>query len=118
MELNDLSHDEQLALVGLVEYVGVVNVSVTDEEVDEIERIVDELGFECYGKLADEADQRFPDEETFRKFLQTIERQSARELIYGTVLETALSDADTMRHADLLEWLSDVWKVPVEVESD
>lgn len=117
MELSELSHDEQLALVALVEVVVASDAAVSDEEESFVVRLAGELGDEAYYALIDEADERFPDEAELKDFLGTIQRQEARELIYGTVLEAALPDVVDQHESSLLGWLATVWHVTVQFEA-
>jgi uncharacterized tellurite resistance protein B-like protein len=116
MELADLNQNEQIALAGLLEFVVLASGHVTEDEQNEIDTIVEALGEEKYRKAVEEVDKRFSDEKAFRKFLSTIEREDARELIYGVVIEAAMADTVEGRESALLEWLSDEWKVEVTYE--
>ena len=116
MELADLNQNEQIALAGLLEFVVLASGHVTEDEQNEIDTIVEALGEEKYRKAVEEVDKRFPDEKAFRKFLSTIEREDARELIYGVVIEAAMADTVEGRESALLEWLADEWKVEVTYE--
>lgn len=116
MELGDLTHLEQLALLGLVQFIGESNRDVTEEESDSIATIVAALGEEHYRKVAAEADERFADEESLRNYLQTTGRPEARELIYGHALEVAMGDTIQASESDLLEWLAEQWDVQVRYE--
>ncbi|MEO6028784.1 MAG: hypothetical protein ABIR79_18115 [Candidatus Binatia bacterium] len=117
MELSELSHDEQLALVALVEVVVASDASVSEEEESFVVRLAGTLGDETYHALIDEADERFPDEAKLKDFLGTIQRQEARELIYGTVLEAALPDVIDQHESSLLGWLATTWDVTVQFEA-
>jgi hypothetical protein len=116
MTLQELSRDEQLALVALSVVTVVSNRMVTDTEVAELDQLAHELGDDTFQALADEAERRFTERDTLRAFLRTITRTEARELIYGTVLTEAL--ADTMPHDEthFLEWLAKEWDVAVKVD--
>jgi hypothetical protein len=116
MELADLNKDEQLALAGLLEYVVLASGHVTDDEQNEIDAIVEALGEEKYRAAVDEVDKRFPDEPALRTFLVKIERQEAREIIYGTVIEAAMTDTVEGRERTLLEWLAQEWNIEVSYE--
>jgi len=116
MELADLNQNEQIALAGLLEFVVLASGHVNDDEQNEIDAIVEALGEEKYRKAVDEVDNRFPDEKAFRKFLSTIDREDARELIYGLVTEAAMTDTVEGRESALLEWLAEEWKVKVTYE--
>jgi len=114
MELGDLTHIEQLALLGLVQFIGESNRDVTEEESDAIAEIVAVLGAEHYRKVAAEADERFADEESLRNYLQTAGRPEARELIYGHALEFAMGDTIQASESELLDWLAEQWGIEVE----
>jgi tellurite resistance protein TerB len=117
MELTDLTHDEQLALVTLIETVVASDREVSDDEAEQIERVASALGPETYRALAEEADARFRDEAGLKGFLAGIQRQEARELIYGTVLEAALPDVIDQHESSLLGWLASAWSVTVQFEA-
>ena len=68
------------------------------------------------GAAVAEVDKRFSDEQTLRKFLSTISRQEAREVIYGTVIEAAMTDTVDGRESALLDWLAGEWNVEVKYE--
>jgi hypothetical protein len=116
MELADLNQNEQLALAGLLEFVVLASGHVTEDEQNEIDSIVEALGEEKYRKAVDQVDKRFPDEQTLRSFLTGIDRQDARELIYGVVMEAAMTDTVEGRESALLEWLAEAWQVEVTYE--
>jgi hypothetical protein len=113
MELADLNQDEQIALAGLLEFVVLASGHVTEDEQQEIDVIVEALGGGKYRKAVEEVDKRFPDELAFRTFLSKVERQEAREIIYGTVMEAAMTDTVEGRESALLDWLAKEWKVEV-----
>jgi hypothetical protein len=117
MELRDLSHEERLALVALLEVVLESDRVVSDGEVADIDRVVGELGKDEYERLIPEIDRRFPTEDELKAFLPSITRQDARELIFGTVLDTAIEDAVDPRESEFLDWLSTLWNVRVELEN-
>jgi hypothetical protein len=113
MELADLNKDEQIALAGILEFVVLASGHVTEDEQNEIDAIVDAVGEDNYRAAVNEVDRRFEDEQSLRAFLSTIERQEAREVIYGTVIEAAMTDTVEGRESALLEWLASAWKIEV-----
>ena len=116
MELAELNKDEQIALAGLLEFVVQASGHVTEDEEHEIDTIVEAIGDEPYRLAVAEGDKRFPDEQALRVFLAAIKRQEAREIIYGTVMEAAMTDTVEGRESALLEWLAKEWKVEVTYE--
>jgi hypothetical protein len=117
MEISDLDHDERLALVALIELIVGSDAEVSDDEEAEIDRVAAAFGDEDYRALANEADERFVDEDALRSFLAAIGRQEAREVIYGTALAAALPDAVDERESALLDWLAETWGVTVRFET-
>ena len=117
MELNELTHDEKLALVALVEVVVASDTEVSENEQDRIADLAAAFGEDAYRALVDEADERFADEEALKSFLTGITREDARELIYGTVLESALPDVIDTHESSLLGWLATAWGITVQFEA-
>ena len=116
MELPELNKDEQIALAGLLEFVVLASGHVTDDEEAEIDAIIEALGEDAYRAAVEEVDKRFSDEDTLRSFLHTIDRQEAREVIYGTIIEAAMTDTVEGRESALLTWLAKEWNVEVKYE--
>jgi aminopeptidase N len=116
MELRDLNADEKVALAALLEFVVLASGTVTEDEEREIDALVEELGEDTYRKAMEEVDRRFQDEESVKTFLKTITRQEARDLIYGTVIEAAMTDRVEGHESKMLEWVANEWKVQVTYE--
>ena len=117
MEITDLSHEERLALVAALEAVTLSDGEVSDPEQREIGLIAGQLGDETYRALLDEADPKFPGIEELKRYLEGIQGQQARELIYGMLLEETLAQpaADHAR-SEFLAWLGQAWNIAVEQE--
>ena len=116
MDLKDLNGDERTALVGLMREVVMSDANLSEDEIDEVADIVDAIGEEGYQAALDAFEARVSDEDRFKRFLATIKRQEARELIYGTVLQGAAADAIEGGESELLSWLADVWEIEVQIE--
>jgi|SRR5882672_6141090 len=118
MELEDLNQDERTALVGLMKLTVLSDGNVSEEELESIEDLVDAFGEEAYESTLDAFEKRFTDDEAFKTFLVKLGRQDARELIFGTVLEAAGSEAIEGREAELLDWLAKAWNIKIEIEDE
>jgi hypothetical protein len=116
MELSELNADERIALVGLIKDVVLSAGRPSEDEIEEVEDVVDSFGEGVYQETLDAFEARFSDEEAFKSFLLTIRRQDARDLIYGTILQGAASDAIEGHESDLLSWLAKVWSIEVSTE--
>ena len=116
MTLQELTRDEQLALVALSEVTVVSNRTVTDTEVAELDSLVHELGEDLFHELAEQAEIRFADRQVLKAFLKGIARPEARELIYGTALTEALADTLPHEESQFLDWLATEWGIPVQID--
>jgi hypothetical protein len=113
MELAELTFEEQVVLVALLELVISSDGRVSDEEHEHVKRIAGAIGGEAYRRAAAEVDRRFRNEEQLRMFVPTIARPAARETIFEAVLETALTEAIDPHESTLLGWLAEAWKLKV-----
>jgi hypothetical protein len=118
VELKDLTTDERIALAALLEMVVQSAATLTDGDVDQVRDIVAEVGEQAYREAAEEADRRFGDEDAVRRFLTTVTRQDAREVIYEAALDAALPDSINARESELLDWLAKQWRVSVRIEPE
>jgi len=110
--INDLTHDQKVALVGLVEAIVLADGLVSETECAGIGKLAEELGDNAYRALLDEVDNRFEDVDALKSFLETIDDQDARELIYGTAWEESMACPDTHHtETELLEWLKNTWDI-------
>lgn len=115
IDIEDLNEDERTALVGLLKAVVLADSNISEEEIHEVDEVVEALGEEEYQRHLDRFESKFPDLPSFQRFLETIERQDARELIFGTVLNGAAADAIEKGESDLLAWLGKAWNIEVTV---
>jgi hypothetical protein len=118
MELPDLNQDERIALVGLMKLTVMSDGHVSEDELEYVEELVDAFGEDGYQQALDAFEARFTDQDSFRKFLTTLSRQDARELIFGMVLEASGADAIEGDEADLLDWLAKTWNIKIEIQDD
>ena len=115
MELSELNQDERTALVGLMKVVVLSDGNVSEDEIEHVESLVDAFGEDEYQRTLDAFEKRFLDEAAFREFLRKVGRPDARELIFGTVLESAGEGALDDSETDLLDWLSKTWNIKIEI---
>jgi len=111
MQPKDLDSDERLALVALTRVVARADGAVSASEGQAIKRIAGALGEATFRELFAQAAELFPDEAQLRPFLQTIERQEARTLIFDTILALSVADEIAEQEGELLAWLEETWKI-------
>lgn len=116
LELKDLNADERLALVTLLQLVVEADRYASDPEASKLRGVVAALGKKDYLAAAEQSDGRFEDRAELRRFLQGIERQDARELIYGTVMDLALAEVPVASETEILDWLKRTWHIETRIE--
>ena len=117
MTISELTHDQQVALIALVEAVALAGGSFSAEEETEIGRIAAELGDDAYRRLLDEAEKRFADLKTLKAFLKSVTDQTTRDVMFDVVLEEALNDVGmSPDKSALLDWLAETWQIEMQVE--
>ena len=117
MELTDLDQNERLALVALIEATVQADHGVSEQEEEVLADVIDALGEGAYREAVEASDQRFKTEADLKAFLQGIKREEARGLIYGTLLDLAMSDVVTGAESPLLAWLASTWNVEAAIEA-
>ncbi len=116
MTLQELTHEQKVALAALMEIVAIADGEVSPAEKVRINRLVEALGEEAFRDLLTEAETRFTTPEALHAFLGTIEDQEARNLIYGVVLDEAMSTPTPLDlSAGLLRRLAQSWNIDVDV---
>jgi uncharacterized tellurite resistance protein B-like protein len=111
MTIRDLSHDDQLALVGLVRLMIRLDGQFSAGEEQALDAVVQELGPDLFEKLAEEVGEKMQDEEAVKYYASRVADQEARELIYGTLFDLAIPDSIVLAEASLLSWLAERWGI-------
>jgi uncharacterized membrane protein YebE (DUF533 family) len=115
MKISELTHEQQIALVGIIEAMAMSDGNIDEFEQKTIGQMATEFGDEAYRNLINEADEKYPTLEHLKLFLITITNQEARETIYGVAMQDAmLAPAINHLQSGMLEWLRDNWDITVE----
>lgn len=114
MTIQDLTHEQKVALTALIEAVTIADGSVSEREEQKINRLAEEFGEEAFRALLDEAESRFETREDLCEFLEGFENRDACELIYGTVLDEVMNSPSTDGGpTEILDWLAVTWGIDV-----
>jgi uncharacterized tellurite resistance protein B-like protein len=111
MQLLDLHPDERLALVALSRAIVRADGNVSALEGRAVAQLALALGEETYRHAFAQSIESFGTEAALKRFLETIQRQEARALIFDAVLELAVSDGLSSAEVPLLRWLEATWDI-------
>jgi Tellurite resistance protein TerB len=118
MTLDDLSQPEQVVLLALVGLMARMDGSVSQDELDLLEQIADEIGVERFDAARDQA-AALADGAAIMRAASSVDRPDAREVIFELVYGIAVRDTIAPSEAALLNELAVAWGLPQRVgESD
>lgn len=114
MTLDDLSQPEQVVLLALVGLMARMDGSVSQEELELLEQIADEIGEERF-EAARDAAAALADASSILRSAALVERQEAREVVFELVYGIAVRDTIAESEAALLNELAALWQLPQRV---
>ena len=114
MTLDDLSQPEQVVLLALVGLMARMDGSVSEEEMELLEQIADEIGEKRF-EAARDAAAALADGRAILGAAASVERPEAREIIFELVYGIAVRDTIAVSEAALLNELAALWELPQRV---
>ena len=114
MTLDDLSQPEQVVLLALVGLMARMDGSVSQEEMELLEQIADEIGEKRF-EAARDAAAALDDSKAILQAAAAVERLEAREVIFELVYGVAVRDTIAQSEAAMLNELATLWGLPQRV---
>ncbi|MBX3252239.1 MAG: hypothetical protein KF901_34015 [Myxococcales bacterium] len=107
MQYEELSPDEQIALVGLVRLMVRMDGELSPAEVLAIQRLAKEIGATRFWSAMTEVQAMEMDE--LSKYVLRVERLEVREWMYGVLVGIAAVDGIDVAESELLAWVMEIW---------
>jgi len=114
MTLDDLSQPEQVVLLALVGLMARMDGSVSEDEMELLEQIADEIGEKRF-EAARDAAAALADGSAILGAAASVKRPEAREIIFELVYGIAVRDTIAESEAALLNELAALWDLPQRV---
>jgi hypothetical protein len=114
MTLDDLSQPEQVVLLALVGLMARMDGSVSQDELELLEQIADEIGEQRF-EAARDAAAALADAAAILRSATSVERPEAREVIFELVYGIAIRDTIASSEAALLNELAMLWGLPQRI---
>lgn len=111
MEVSELTHEERLALVGLMKAVIQADRIYSDEESEELRKVAKLFGKEQFQQTVAEARELFRTLSDIKDYAVRVERPEARELMFELLDDLAQQDDLVQEERELLGWLSRQWEI-------
>ncbi len=111
MKVSDMTGPEKQALGTLVRVVVGVDGRYTTEEAEALDRAAADLGADEFWAAVRAAGRAHHDEEEIKAEARAVERQEARETIYGALFTIAASGSISGSEGWVLDWLTEAWGI-------
>ncbi len=111
IELNELTSDEELVLIGLLKAVIQADRQLSLEEDEQLERVARAVGEQRFRERVSEARRAFSTLDDIKRHALRLQRQPARQLIFNMVQEMAKQDGLIPEEEEVLAWLAESWEV-------
>jgi hypothetical protein len=111
MELRDLSDDETVVFVGLLREVVQADGEYSDDERAFVDELSAALGADRFRRAMETAEERFPSRAELKAAAKDVERQPARQLMFDTLIRSAVVDGVDEEEVKPLRWLAAWWEI-------
>lgn len=117
-----LTETERLTFGALLRTLLRLDGTITLEEQAVVHRVASDLLPRAEGEeiadavaaLLERSAERYPDDESVRAAARLINRQEARDALYGALYEISVAGTITTVESQLLDWLVEQWEVRID----
>jgi len=110
-----LSHEEKILLLGICKYIINSDGIITQGELETMNKIAEQMGFEDYQKTFDEADSLITSVEILQKMIDELKTSGNKQQILKYAIQLSRSDA-LIKHdeMDIIVYAADSWNFDVK----
>ncbi|HOP62939.1 MAG TPA: TerB family tellurite resistance protein [Spirochaetota bacterium] len=109
-----LSHEEKVVLIGLCKYIISTDGSVTPSELESMNIIADEIGFDDYQNIFNDVDTEITSLELLKEKIENLEKSANRKKILKYAIQISRSDANIKSdEMDILVYAADSWDIDI-----
>ncbi|MBP7735869.1 MAG: TerB family tellurite resistance protein [Spirochaetes bacterium] len=111
--------EEKMVLIAVMKYIVSTDGIVTDREVDDINELAEEKGFEDFQEIFNEVDRTVKSMDDLKKLVKQIEHEGSRKKIIKYAVEFSRADADVNPHEiEILKYMCNVWNINLKALLD
>ncbi len=109
-DVSSLNHDEKVFLAGCIRSVMMADGSIENEELEDLDKILQNLKFKDYEECLVEFEESVEDEESFYEYARRIKDKKAQEIILSTIYELGLHEGvPDSEEETIFNNLSKIW---------
>lgn len=110
-----LSKEEKLVLIAVMKYIVSADGNITEREIDDINNLAEEKGFEDFQKTFNEVDRTVQSIDDLKKLINNVSEEKARMNILKHALEFSRADAEINPHEnEILQYMSKQWHINIK----
>jgi len=110
-----LIKDEKMVLIAVMKYIVSTDGIITEREIDDINTLAEEKGFEDFQRTFDEVDRTVKSMEDLKKLIDTVTGDQARTNILRYALEFSKADAEINPHEnEIIQYMSKKWHINIK----
>ncbi len=107
-----LTKEEKMVLIAVMKYIVSTDGVITEREVDDINDLAEEKGFEDFQNLFNEVDETIRSMNDLKKLIKQVENTESRNKILEYAIEFSRADADVNPHEiEILQYMSKEWRI-------
>jgi len=106
------TREEKMVLIAVMKYIVSTDGLVTDREIDNINDIAEEKGFEDFQDIFNEVDRTVLSIDDLKNLINQVEHEGSRKKILQYAVEFSRADANINPHEiEILKYMSKVWDI-------
>lgn len=109
-----LTHDEKIILIGLCKYIISIHGDVTPVDLDNMNLIAEEMGFDDYHEIFNEVDSEITSIDILKEKIDNLSSVSNRIKVLQYAIEISRSDANIKDdEMAILVYAADTWDIDI-----
>lgn len=109
-----LTHDEKMILIGLCKYIISIHGVVTPVDLDNMNLIAEEMGFDDYHEVFNEVDAEITSVDILKEKIDNLASEKNRNKILKYAIEISRSDANIKDdEMEILVYAADAWDIDI-----
>jgi uncharacterized tellurite resistance protein B-like protein len=114
-----LTSEEKMVLIAVMKYIVSTDGVITEREIDDINDMAEEKGFEDFQKVFNEVDRKVKSLDDLKKLIAKVTSEASRNNILGHAVEFSRADANLNPHEiEILKYMSKEWRISLSTFLD
>lgn len=110
-----LGKEEKMVLIAVMKYIISTDGVLTDREIDDINTLANEKGFEDFQSIFEEVDRTITSLDELKKLIDSVAGEQARINILKYAIEFSRADAEINPHEnEMLKYMSKKWHISIK----